>query len=520
MEEVSGYEHSEYYLFEKDAGADWGNIGTLYLAKYWDMQTGEPLMKPEVSIITLEGEVAANPRIEFSVAEDGRASLRWEPLEDAQAYVICLMEYDEENGFNSSARPVDMTTDSSWVLESPEFSHFPYTNEEFKNFDVCEDDWLGEESAERAKDWYGITEGVYKRDEDEKYLCVIALNENGTSMFSNMYALSDIASALPYHTATNTEEDNGFSVYGYDNIEQISAYGYVTMCDGYTATKLVDYQTQNARVIEDRYIYVDEEGNYLEGENVPILEIPYVIEGTPFEYVAKVIDYDEANFEKDIAYLEEREDQLRKKSGDVSLSIAWDNLDKEEIRIPQGKKMKELKNVEITANCALSEYLATAMLGGTKIIDLSEFPEAQDSEFLMDAWMEAYYQNPLILGVSGYRVNKDGTAMRVEYDEDTAITARKQEKILEKVPKIIDEIITDDMTELEKELAINEYLCDTIEYDDDALENAQENDFMEVDDEYIDSFTAYGALINGECVCVMQHLSNYWHRKQILNPLL
>lgn len=69
------------------------------------------------------------------------------------------------------------------------------------------------------------------------------------------------------------------------------------------------------------------------------------------------------------------------------------------------------------------------------------------------------------------------------------------------IPQIVDTIITEDISDLEKEFAINQYLCDTIEYDDDALENAEKNDFGRVDEEFNDSFTAYGALINGKCVC-------------------
>lgn len=502
VEEVRKYEHNDYMIHGHDAGSDWGNMGTLYLARYMDMETGERLDTPMVSIITLEGEVEKNPRITFSIAEDGRASLYWEPLENAKEYFVCLLEYDNELGFNGSALPIDVTDENFWILESPQYSDFTYTNENFKDFEICEDDWLDEHSAASAEELYGITEGVYKWDENkDNYLCVIAVNEDGTSMFSNMYAVSEIAANLPYRTAMNAESQNGFKSNGYETIEQVSAYGYVTMCDGYTSTKLIDYETEKAKITEERYITLDEEGNYLEGENLPVLEIPYIIEGTPFEYVAKVVDYDESQLEKDMRFLEDREDRLRKKSGDVSLSIQWGREDEEILEVPKGQKTRELENVEITANCALSEYLAAGMLGGSRIIDLQEFPEAADPEFLMDAWMEAYYQNPLILGAQGYRINQKGTAIKVIYDEDLGTTARKQKKIQDKVSKVIDRIIDEDMTDLEKELAINQYLCDTIVYDEDALANAEENNFTKVDEEFKDSFTAYGALINGKCVC-------------------
>ena len=55
--------------------------------------------------------------------------------------------------------------------------------------------------------------------------------------------------------------------------------------------------------------------------------------------------------------------------------------------------------------------------------------------------------------------------------------------------------------EQEKELAINQYLCDTIVYDEDAFTSAEEYNYMYVDPEFDDSFNAYGALINGKCVC-------------------
>ena len=80
-------------------------------------------------------------------------------------------------------------------------------------------------------------------------------------------------------------------------------------------------------------------------------------------------------------------------------------------------------------------------------------------------------------------------------------TAEKQKEILQILPEITASIITEDMTDLEKEIAINQYLCDHIVYDEDALVNAEENNFLYVDDEFLDSFTAYGALVNGKCVC-------------------
>lgn len=71
----------------------------------------------------------------------------------------------------------------------------------------------------------------------------------------------------------------------------------------------------------------------------------------------------------------------------------------------------------------------------------------------------------------------------------------------QKASEIVSLIITDDMSDLEKEMAINKYLCDNFVYDDATLENAEKYEFKYVDDEFLDSFTPYGTLVNGVGVC-------------------
>jgi len=145
--------------------------------------------------------------------------------------------------------------------------------------------------------------------------------------------------------------------------------------------------------------------------------------------------------------------------------------------------------------------LARCMLGRTGLIDLTGVPGSGDADLVADALLEAYYQNPLILGLQGYRINKDATKLKITYEEDAAEAAKKQQEIKAKVSEVTAEIITPGMTDLERELAINSYLCDTIEYDMAALENAEQYNYAKTDPEFNDSFTAYGALLKGKCVC-------------------
>lgn len=493
-ERARKYEHDDTMLFPKDAGEDWGNLGTMYLATYVDLESGKKLEIPQVQIVTIKGELPDTPRLTCSYTDDGRVRFNWTAVEGAEEYFVCSMTYYEDSGLSAFLSVLGSTTETQWVSEAPEYGAIS-ANRMFQNYRIAQDDWFDDYYRDDRIAEYGEEPVNVYREDCRSLFYVIAVSKEGTSMMSNPIDILDIQESIPVSVANDTWRANGYSG-RYERTEDSSAYGYVTMADGATAMKLIDYDTEKALVVEDRYIYTDEEGNYLEGKNVKVLKIPYRIEGTPFEDVVLVEDYDESNLEADLKYIEEREELLRKRAGDMVLDADIDFDDRETV----STEVREV-DIEITANSALSEYLAMNMLSGVSIIDVSEFSEAADLSMLADALMEAYYQNPLILGITGYKMNRTGTAVKVAYEETPVSLARKQEEIKNKIAEIMAQVITDDMTELEKELAINQYLCDTCVYDDAALENAEQHAYQYVDSEYNDSFTAYGALLNGRCVC-------------------
>ncbi len=492
---VGRFAHDNLLFFPHDAGTAWGNFGTMYLAIYIDLETGEWLDTPQVQVVTLKGELEETPRLQYSFTEDGRVHFTWSDVEGAEEYLICRMNAYDKYGIDGSLYAMDHTTGTEWTSPAPEYGAL-FANDDFKNYFIEQDDWYSEWDREERIAEYGEEPIAvpWNTDSHEEY-CVIAISSEGSSMMSNRINSQEIEENIPVKVAYDTWSANGYN-YSYDSVEELPSYGYVTMANGMTATKLINYDTEKAVAVEDRYIFGDEEGNYIEGKNINVLNIPYKIEGTPFEDVMIVYDYAEENLEADIKFIEEREDMLRKNAGELTpqVNIEFDETEQ------AATQVRDI-DFEITANSALSEYLAQNMLSGVTVIDVSEFPEAADSEMLSDALLEAYYQNPLILGITGYRMNNDGTAVKVVYEETPASAYEKQEEIKEKVAEIMAEIITPGMSELEKELAINAYLLETCEYDDAALENAEENDFYYVDEEFNDSFTAYGALLNGKCVC-------------------
>ena len=507
-ETVDKYPHTANTLFDKGAGKNWGNLGTAYLASYYDKETGELLDKPEVSIVTFESEIEEAPHLTYSITDDGRPQFTWNEVEGATEYMVCKIWKTKGQEYANSLTVMEIVTDTTWTTELPKFSNATTVNSEFKTFLISEDGWKDESLYENHLERYGEPGiphySVEGGNVDESGICVIAVDDQGTSMISNYYAFTELAPSLPYCEAYYTARENGIisTMQTYEDVERLPIYDYITMCDGYTNTKLIDYQTEKAYVEDKRFMIVDEEtGEFQDAVTFSCLCIPYRVEGTPFTYELTVSDgekdYQEADMEKDLAFLEDRESKLRKKTGVVAPEFSLKFATQEDLKPEKIRKV----DTEVYANSALSEYLATNMLGGVNVIDLSEFPEAKDTNFVDDALMEAYYQNPLILGIKRYKVNRTGTAVRVVYENSLEEQASKQEEIKVKVSEVIRQIITDDMTQQEKELAINQYLCDTIVYDEDALASAEEYNFMYVDPEFNDSFNAYGALIDGKCVC-------------------
>lgn len=78
-----------------------------------------------------------------------------------------------------------------------------------------------------------------------------------------------------------------------------------------------------------------------------------------------------------------------------------------------------------------------------------------------------------------------------------------QQASLKKAAEIADEIITENMSDYEKEVAINQYLCDNAEYNTQIMDYINEDGTIsqEAVEEFANSFTPYGVLVENLGVC-------------------
>lgn len=482
-----GYSPTRYSLFDKGEMCDWGNLPQYYLVQYVDLETGEALEKPKVTVFTIEHEVVSAPKVSMSINEEGKPVFRWQKVKGAVKYYVMSLVYSQENGFTGNGLVYGNTEETEWIPESVT---------PFMTYKVSEADRSDPYYIEQ----YGEGTEVIEWEDHiyDDYYCVIAVSEEGTSAISNTFDVKDIAKKVPLKEETGMSLQKEGSNY-VESFAEMPCYKWVTMCDGKLVQKLVNYDFDKAdQTTETWGEYEEEDMSDLRIVEVDIIKIPYQIDGTGFTGVVIIEEYDPDTWEEELEAVRERQEGLRNKGGarDIEMTEETDpDMDTEE-----GSNVTTA-DYSVTANSALSEYLAVSMMGGNTVIDLEDFPEAADTTYLLDAWEEAVYQNPMVLGVRSAMILNDGKALAVEYDTDADVIREKQGQIDAEVKSVVEEIISEDMTELEKEFAINQYLCDTAEYDMAALENAEENDFAVVDEEFNDSFTPYGVLLNKTGVC-------------------
>ncbi len=446
----------------------WGYANTYYLAYFYDLKTGEKLEKPQITIFTIERELKST-FLQYEI-KDGNIRYYWDKVPGAEQYVLSFVKKNK--------------------TQFDFLSFKKLTDTEYTDKDILE---MGVHKLINYKYRFNNDE-----DLDLYYVAVMAIDKDGNaSNASNMISIDSFRNQLPFRALTLTEE--GVSSIA-DQINLLGNRRLVEMCDGSTVLYTVTYDIEHARITQLSDIVFK-----LEGEDRTLLAVDSYIDGTDLRLISLVKNFDELTMEKELKLLQEQTEASKGNAG-VTNKPEFIVTEDDDLKEAPANSSEEEEIVisrdsfPVFASSALSEYLARHMLLNEETINLKDFSEAADIDLLWDSLYEAIYQNPLVLGVSSFRYNRFNKILTIEYEQDRAEQERKQEEIKKEVIRVINDIITPEMTDLEKEYAINQYLCDIAEYDNDALDNAMENDFI-VDSSFRDSFTPYGVLINKKGVC-------------------
>lgn len=479
---------------EKDSSSKkWGNLGKYYLVQYIDLETGKELKKPIITIVNVQGEIKEAPTIEFFTNEKGQGGFRWKEVEGADKYVIFSTQTRTEDNWNEGkfyAGSIEGVTEgTSWTAEE----NLALENiSEGKDMVIAMNEMFTTTFMSEEKENYQD----FKRNEN-KHFGVIAISADGksSSVVSNLYAIEDIAPLLVNKEATYETQKKSKSYYG----GKMPTHRWVIMCDGSLEQRLLEYDFSNVDKHSTDYSYYVEETGKIKKGTLEYFKIDYTIRGTMLNGSMFVKNYDKNTVDEDLKKIEKRQQELEMKSGDINTSISIG--EEENTTTNKSGTVTVPKYMKYTANSAFSEYLEVQMLAHREQIDISAWLEHYDMDKITDAFLEAEYQTPLILGISKMNISSDGATLSVTYEDNAQNYQKKRKQVEQKVTEIIDEIIQEDMSDLEKEIAINTYLCQNITYDHKALENAKKKNMKETDKQYRDAFNVYGALINGKAVC-------------------
>lgn len=185
-------------------------------------------------------------------------------------------------------------------------------------------------------------------------------------------------------------------------------------------------------------------------------------------------------------------------------------IENTEEHIQKGDKdFVEQTEYTIFAESAEEEWLARNLIAGNKRISLEAFPALQQYETLADVFQKVYYQNPYVLGVTSYKYDYGTLTLMVNYCYDQNEIAQKQSEILAAANDIVKQNISDSMSAEDKCRAIYDYFNANTAYDDEAVEEAEKNNFIKgsgwKDSE--DAFNAYGIIVDKKGVCQSYALS-------------
>lgn len=478
---VFSYEEPEGSL--ADDGT-WGTKSKFWLIQYVDTKTGRKLDKPIVTVFTIARDLNT-PTLTQSIAENGNYMLSWTEVEDADYYEVYMYRHETESS------GLQLTTKNT-SCEYVEFADAIWAENRFKEtYQNTEID------VNEIYTMNGTMQYLYS------YFVVAKTNDGKCSGMSNICNVTDFANQIPYTVSDDFQTD-----YEGNSILACPAYVDVEMIDGSIGKFVIEYQGAKVTLLDDGRIVVE-----ASVKNLPIIMPFMCIKGVSFE-----------EFMSSTEQLKARQEEISSKSvtsqQNINIPYVPDNDletpkdDKKETTEEETKKTvtdKITPDIDISdeiadtvyGNTALSEWIAMNLLSHNEIIMLDEFPESSDTDYLMDALIEAYIQNPLSGIMENAQYRYETNSISIKYTMSKEETVKMQEECLKKADEIAGSIIKNGMSDYEKEEAINRYICENAEYNYEIMDYISEDGKIsdEVVKKYINSFTPYGVLVENMGVC-------------------
>lgn len=463
----------------------WGLSDEYFVVEYLDQDTGAELERPLVTRFTVAMETPRPEAASFEVDEDGVGHFAWTEVEGASNYYVIRI------GGRRDIELIGMTADTTWstieqdedvqealaeLAEDREASGVLEQNRALRQYTTSEDELRDQDTLDvEAAELTPLTIGV------------LAVVGSETSAMT-IAATGDDTGALPEGLAYNAATELGVFPRDVETVDQIPTHIPVTTADGRTVLRTVilelDDMWEDATATADR----------------PITRIPFRVDGTLLRGVYSFDRYDEATFLAELEAVVERNAQARERTGAgqsyTYVAEAW-TLDEDAI-----SRAAPDVPYQVNATNSFTAYLAANLLAGNEFIDVSAYVDNPAGIGLYDALDEAVYQNPLIgrIDVHHYASAEQVLAIRYAYDSHESLVA-EQEAVAAEVARIIEDVITDGMSDREKVQAINDHIRGIATYNYDALEQVRNGRAAFGETDHPRAWSPAGILLDGTAVC-------------------
>lgn len=432
----------------------WGGSSKYYLVISRDMESSSfiELEAPLRMMFTVKSDVQV-PDLNFRLTDDGEAELSWNKIEGAQEYRIY------KGPSYTSTKKLDYYTST--------------TATSFKDFIVI-NDFTG--TALNGSTNQGF-EGCF-------YVSAVVNGvESRVSNYIDAEQLRDqIPNSLPFDSTTVPTIDDlpRTTKVHMKNYEVVKNYPVIW-----------DYA--NATIVEPQVTLFTDDGSrsgFIKGK----------VKGTPLEVEYMVMEMPSRDKLNELA---KNQNSSANTGGAISAKDEIADNPPPNLDVDQDSQTDVIQEQSTNnTNNTLEEYIAQHMMNLEPVIDLSMFPEAGNSEILADTVFMVISQYPLIFGEESFSYDYVSNSLLVGYQTtDKASVEKKQKEIMDKVKKVVKDVIKPGMTDYEKEKALHDWLVANTVYDYEALEIAEQNNFQEMPKGHEDSFNPYGVLINGVGVC-------------------
>lgn len=441
---------------------EWGIFDHYFLVQHVDLDTGDNLEKPIVTVFTVQQDLAT-PEVKMSFTKDGIMNLSWDEVSGAKEYALIKVDF---LGDETSAQVIAFQKETTWSSKDANFDTELVEEELLRSYYLSEDEQLSNE----VDYWW---EDRTITDFQGSKFAVVALHDKKSSAMSYMLDNKYEPASLTCQIAQTAIDENNFS-HSVDTIQDVETTIPLTACDGASVNRKVTYDSNNITSKDDG------------------IHIPYHIDNSTMrnEFIV-------AN-----STLEEVTAEIEKRQGSKDEETPFIYANKKMIPAhARTSSMLPKIDDDVFSSSEFETYVAKNMIDGAHKIDVSGFKDAKDVMYVYDLLGEVINQNPLILKVLEIEYDSQDKIIYVEYLFDHATRVEKQEAIRSQVPAVVAEIITPEMSDIEKVFAINQYICDQTTYDHVAADAIIASGGKAMDATKYDSNTATGVFTNGLAVC-------------------